>query len=167
MAHLSNVHGETRADDDLPDTTRPAAPTGESPGGRNRARTSLMRGDASVYRLSPVGLECAVAGDCLEVGVGVQDRDVRSDGDGRDETVDQLPNGLTAMPTAAIDSGGLLVVDWLGWQQRGPGEQSTQAVEVTLVAGPRQDLHANRVAARDVSTEECIDTGADRAGRVA
>ena len=93
----------------------------------------------------------------VEVGVGVEDGDCSSDGYRGDEAVDQPPDRLAVAPTGPVKRGRVLVVGGGRGQQRGPGEEPAELIEVLLVACPGQDLHAYRSAGGDVGFEERVD----------
>jgi hypothetical protein len=75
----------------------------EQPVGRARERRKSAR-----WKLVPLRFldsESSVAGEHVEVGIGVEHRDVGLDCDGGDEAVDQPSNRFATAATAAIERG--------------------------------------------------------------
>jgi hypothetical protein len=101
--------------------------------------------------------ESGVARQRVEVGVGVEDGDVGADGDGGDEAVDELSDRLAVAPTGPAQRRSVFVVGEGGGQQRGPGEEPAELIEVLFVSGAGQDLHVDRCAGREVGFKERID----------
>lgn len=102
----------------------------------------------------------------LEVRVGVENWNIRSDGDCRDQAVDQLSRCLTASPADPIERRRLLIVDRLGCQERASSKQSPEVCEMSIVTGTGEDLHPYRVAHGDFRPEEFFNPIAGRASGV-
>ncbi len=98
-----------------------------------------------------------MAGEDVEVGVGVQEGGAGTDGLGGDEAVDQLADGLALVAAGAEQASRLLEVGGFRWDDRGAGQEAPQLAQVGLVAGAGQDLHADGVAGGDVPSEQVID----------
>ncbi len=67
-----------------------------------------------------------MAGQDLEVSIGVEDSRIGSDGHCGDQAVDETSDGLAAMSTAPVQRCCLLVGDRLGGHHRGLGEETPQ-----------------------------------------
>lgn len=101
--------------------------------------------------------DVGVAREHCEVGVGVEDLDVGANGDSTDQTVDQLPHGLTSCSTRAVERGRGLVVRRVGREHGRSREESAQLDEVPLVASTGEQFHRDRVARRQVAGEHSVD----------
>ena len=79
-----------------------------------------------------------------------------------------LRNRLAAPSARAVEPSGALVVDGgLGRDERGASEQAAEVDKVFVAASTGEDLHAYRVADRDISAEQFVDAVADGASGVA
>lgn len=105
--------------------------------------------------------EVSVPRDGLEIGIGVQEGQTMADGDGRDQAVHQAADGLPAAATAAVDVRRGVEIGRGAVEHPRPAQQRTQVVEVSLVPGAREDLHANRIGDRDIDVQQTVDLLAD------
>ena len=87
-----------------------------------------------------------MTGQDVEVGISVEYRYTGVDGDGGDEAVDQLANGLAFPATCTVQRRGVVVAGRLRRQHRRKREQSPECLEVPLVTGAGEHFHPNRVA---------------------
>jgi hypothetical protein len=92
--------------------------------------------------------DVGVAGQGVEVRVGVEDPGLVPDGDGTDQAVDQLAHGRAAPATHTVQRSRHLVIDWNGGKDGCSGEEATEAVEVGIVSSAGHHLHPDRIADR-------------------
>lgn len=83
-------------------------------------------------------LEARVPGEHLEVSVRGQDGHALADGDGGDEAVDQLPNGLASATAGPVERSRRLVVGRSG-RQRGRSRQEPTELLTVCVEGACQE----------------------------
>lgn len=108
-----------------------------------------------------------MAGQDVEVRIGMEDGGAVSNGDGGDEAVDERPRGLSLPSTRSVQRGGSLEVHRHRGDEGGRGEQAAEVGQVLLVASTGEDFHEDGLADGEVSAEELVDSGADRAPGVA
>ena len=82
---------------------------------------------------SPIDPQLRMAREHVEVAVAMQDRCPGSYGDGRDEAVDQLADGIPLAPAAAIERGGIVVIGRSRWDHYCPRKQALEATQVGLI----------------------------------
>ena len=103
-----------------------------------------------------------MAREDVEVGVGMQDRNISTDGNGCDEAVDEAPEGVACPATAAKQGGRLVVVCGCRGKHRRARKHPTKAFQVMLIPATGKHLHPDRITGRDFAAEEILDAIADR-----
>ena len=102
-----------------------------------------------------------MAGEGVEVGVVMKDWGAGADGDGGDETVDQLADGRALSSALAIERGGILIVGRTHWYDHGTSEQAPEVQQMGLVPGSGQHFHPYGVADGDFARQQLVDVNAD------
>jgi hypothetical protein len=92
----------------------------------------------------------------------VEDRYVLTNGDGGDEAVQELADRLSLEATVAVHGSRVLVVQRSCGKDRGSRLESTEPVQMLLVACSRENLHPDRVAGGCVLCEQRIDSVTNR-----
>ena len=93
----------------------------------------------------------------VEIVVVMKNGHIGANGDGSDETIDQLANGFSFLATEAIESGSIVVVPRPRGENGRPCEQPTEVMQMPFVAGAGEHFHPNRIADRDLTFEQCLD----------
>lgn len=106
--------------------------------------------------LEPDNFEVRVLGQHVEIPVFVQHGDVGINRDRGDEAVNKFAYCCALTAAAAINGGGLLVVTGSGRKNCRHREQASQRIQVPLVAGSREQLHADCIAGGNVAAERRI-----------
>lgn len=108
---------------------------------------------ASHDGLQVVDSNRSVARECVEVRISVEYPDIGADGDRCDQAVDELADCCAALPAGPIQHGGILIIARSGWEDGRAREQTSEVVQVPLVACAREDLHANGIAGSEAGAE--------------
>ena len=87
----------------------------------------------------------------------MKDGRIGVNGDGADETIDQLVNGFPCLATEAIESGCIVVVHRFRGENGRPREQPTEVMQMPFVARASEHFHPNRTADRDLIFEQRLD----------
>jgi len=66
--------------------------------------------------------QTGMTGQGIEIGVPLQNRDIFTNGNSRNQTVDELAHGFSALPTLAIESGRIFVIFRPGWSNNRAGQ---------------------------------------------
>lgn len=103
-----------------------------------------------------------MAGKHIEVGVVMEDGHISTNGDGGDETIDQLANRLPLPTTDAIKSRRIVVVCRFRGKQGCLRKQSAKIVQMPLIPRAGEHFHVNRIADCNLAIEQYLDTIADR-----
>ncbi len=103
-----------------------------------------------------------MAHERVKIGILVQNGRTDAYGDGTDEAINQLANGLSFPATETVKSGGIVVIPPFRRKYRRTGEQPAQALQMPLVSRAGEHFHANRIADRNLALEQCVDTLTNR-----
>jgi len=100
--------------------------------------------------------------ECIEISIQVKDLYTASNGDGTNEAVDKFAHGLPFSAAYSVKGSCCVIVDRFSWNNRVARQESAKLMQMLLAASARQHFHPERLADRDFSVEELVNSIAGR-----
>ena len=113
---------------------------------KHAARGMVGRPKKLLLRIS---LQIGMALQQVKIIVVMEERHIGTDCDGANETIDQLANGPSPLPTRSEQCRSIVVIGWQGCNVGRNCKQPAQVVQMPFVPSTGEHLHTNHITSRD------------------